>query len=99
MEMTKKNGITNTLTIMALMIAPQVAFAAATPIEGAIDWLLDLLTNGLARTVAILAIVSMGYLAFAGKLAIELVGKFILGIVLIFGGAAIVDLLIAAADV
>lgn len=47
--------------------------------------------------MAILAIVTMGYLAFAGKLAVELVGKFILGIVLIFGGAAIVDLIIAAA--
>lgn len=83
-------------TLLVMVTMPSIAFAAATPIEGAIDWLLDLLTNGLARTVAILAIVILGYLAFAGKLAVEMVGKFILGIVLIFGGAAIVDLIIAA---
>jgi len=84
--------------LMAMAIMPSMAFAAATPIEGALDWLLDLLTNGLARTVAILAIVVLGYLAFVGKLAVEMVGKFILGIVLIFGGATIVDLIIAAAN-
>ena len=93
-----KQRLASVGVLLTMATMPSMAFAAATPIEGALDFLLDLLTNGLARTAAILAIVVLGYLAWVGKLAVEMVGKFILGIVLIFGGAALVDLIIAAAS-
>ena len=95
--MKKRGNLRNSLSAMALMVVPQIALATATsPVENAIDWLLDLLTNGIARTVAILAIVILGYLSWFGKMEPKLVGTFILGLVFIFGGAAIVDLIIAA---
>lgn len=70
---------------------PELAFA--NPIVEGVDWLLDLLTNGIARSAAIIGIVILGYLAWAGRVTGELVGKFILGIVFVFGGATIVDLI------
>lgn len=75
-------------------LVPEVAMA--NPIEQGVDWVLDLLTNGIARSVAIIGIAILGYLAFAGRVTGEAVGKFIAGIVLVFGGATIVDLIISA---
>jgi type IV secretion system protein VirB2 len=87
------------LSIMALAIifvlsSSSLAFAG--PIEDGVDWVLDLLTNGIARSVAIIGIVILGYLAWAGKITGEACLKYVLGIVLVFGGATIVDLIIAA---
>jgi len=79
---------------LSVFLIPSAAHA--NPIEQGVEWLLDLLTNGIARSVAIIAIVVLGYMAFAGRLTAELAIKWILGIVLVFGGAAIVDLIIAA---
>ena len=60
------------------------------------DWVLDLVTNGIARSLAIIGIVILGYMAWAGKLTWGRAGQWIGGIVLVFGGAAITDLLISA---
>lgn len=96
----KKLSNRNTMSLKALFAAaallllPEAAFAAGTPVEDAVDWVLDLLTNGIARSVAIIAIVILGFMAFAGRLGGDLVAKFIVGIVLVFGGATLVDLLI-----
>ncbi len=84
-------------TLLLILVIPNIAFAAGgTPISGAIDWVLDLLTNGIARSVAILTIVMLGYMSFAGRLSAEFVAKVIFGLVLIFGSATLVDLMIAA---
>ena len=80
--------------VLVILLAPEIAMA--NPIEEAVDWVLDLLTNGIARSAAIIAIAVAGYLAFAGRMTGELAFKIIIGIVFIFGGAAIVDLVIAA---
>ncbi|MDG4868606.1 TrbC/VirB2 family protein (plasmid) [Guyparkeria sp. 1SP6A2] len=77
-----------------MLLSPEMAMA--NPIEEGVDWLLDLLTNGIARSVAIIALAVLGYLAFAGRLSGDLVIKFIVGIVFIFGGASIVDLISSA---
>ena len=80
--------------LTALVLAPEIVLAG--PIEDGVDWLLDLLTSGIARSMAIVGIAILGYLAWAGRITAEACGKYLLGVVLVFGGAAIVDLLIRA---
>ncbi len=99
MEKTTKNQASKTSTIVLLMaicfaLLPSLAFAG--PIEDGVDWVLDLLTNGIARALAIIGIVVLGYRAWAGFLTWGKAGQWIGGIVLVFGGAAITDLLIGA---
>lgn len=83
-----------TWVAICLLALPEVA--SATPILNAINWVEDLLTSGIARSAAILAIAAMGYLAWMGQITGAVCGKFIAGIVLIFGGATLVDLIIGA---
>ncbi len=85
-----------TLTMATLLVLVSFNLAFAGPIEEGVDWLLDLLTNGIARSLAIIGIVILGYMAWAGRITGEACGKYILGIVFVFGGASIVDLIIAA---
>lgn len=77
--------------VACVALVPEIAFA--NPIIDGVDWLLDLLTNGIARSAAIIGIVILGFLAWAGRITGQLVGMFILGIVLVFGGATLVDLI------
>ena len=94
---TIKQPKTSTLVLLlglALALVPSLAFAG--PIEDGVNWLLDLVTNGIARSLAIIGIVILGYMAWAGKLTWEKAGGWIAGIVLVFGGAAITDLVISA---
>lgn len=79
---------------LCLALVPSLAFAG--PIENGVDWLLDLLTNGIAKSLAIIGVVALGYMAWAGKLTWGRAGQWIGGIVLVFGGAALVELLITA---
>lgn len=72
------------------------SLAHAGPIEQAVQWVLELLTSGIARSVAIIGCAVLGYMAFAGKLTWEKALQFIGGIVLIFGGATLVDALIGS---
>jgi type IV secretion system protein VirB2 len=91
----KKNSLIKpALILLTLSLLSPAAMAAGTPVEDAVEWVLDLLTNGIARSLAIIAIVIMGFLAWAGRLDGGFVGKFIVGMVLVFGGATLVDLLI-----
>ena len=53
--------------------------------------------GGLTRTIAIISVIACGIAAIAGKLSWDWAIKIIVGIVLIFGAAAIVDYIIAAA--
>ena len=76
-----------------LALTPSIALA--TPIEDGVNWVVDLLTNGIARSVAIIGIALLGYAAWAGRITGQACGMYIAGIVLVFGGASIVDLLIA----
>lgn len=84
------------ILILALCLALVPSLAFAGPIEEGVDWLLDLLTNGIARSLAIIGIVALGYMAWAGKLTWGRAGQWIGGIVLVFGGASIADIVIAA---
>ncbi len=84
--------------LLFLFIIPELAFASATtnPILNGLNWLRDLLNNTLATSVAIVAITILGYMAFAGRLAGDLVMRWIIGIVFIFGGARIVSMVTGA---
>lgn len=79
------------LTALSLFLLPEFAFAG--PIEDGVDWLVDLLTNGIARGAAIIGIAILGYMAWAGRLSMMQAVQFIFGVILVFGGAAIVDII------
>jgi type IV secretion system protein VirB2 len=91
------------LVAMAVCVAavlPGIAMAGG----GSGPWdtmgtqVLAIFTGGLTRTIAIISVIACGIAAMAGKLSWDWAIKIIVGIVLIFGGAAIVDYLIAAAS-
>ncbi|WP_246029020.1 TrbC/VirB2 family protein [Parashewanella tropica] len=86
--------LANCLFITVLMLIPELAFAD--PISEGVDWVMQLLTNGIARSAAIIGIAILGYLAWFGRITGETCGKYIAGIVLVFGGSTIVDLIISA---
>lgn len=84
------------LALATLFVIASFNLAFAGPVEDGVDWVLNLLTNGIARSVAIIGIVILGYMAWAGRITGEACVKYILGIVLVFGSATIVDLIISA---
>jgi type IV secretion system protein VirB2 len=79
--------------IIVLMI-PNIAMAAGgNPIENGVDWVM---TSGIARSAAIIGCAGLGFLAWAGRITAEMCLKFVIGIVFVFGGATIVDLISGA---
>lgn len=89
-----RQAIAHAWLLACLAFLPEIAMAS--PIENGVNWVVELLTTGIARSVAIIGIAILGYLAWMGRITGEACGKFIAGIVLVFGGATIVDLIIAA---
>lgn len=78
------------------LVLPEAAMAE--PWDDAADEVLAIFTGGLTRTLAVIAIIVSGILAMFGKMQWSWVVNIVIGIVLIFGGAAIVDYIIAAAS-
>jgi len=93
-ELARNEKIVTGILIAIVFMMPSVASAA--PWDDMADNLLDLLTNGFSRTIAIIVCIGLGFAAWAGKLTWGMAGRFIGGIVFIFGAAAIVDLFIGA---
>ena len=81
----------------AACMVPEIAMAGA-PWDSAATSVLAIFTGGLTRTLAIIAVIACGIAAIAGKLSWDWAIKIIVGIVLIFGAAAIVDYVIAASS-
>ncbi|MDP2027516.1 TrbC/VirB2 family protein [Sulfuriferula sp.] len=84
------------IAVGSVAMLPAIAFAA--PWDSVADNVLAIFTGGLTRTIAIIAVIALGIAAMAGKLSWDWVIKIVIGIVFIFGGAAIVDYIIAAAS-
>ena len=84
------------LALAFLAVMPELAIAA--PWDSTATKVLGIFTGGLTRTLAIIAVIACGIAAIAGKLSWDWAIKIIVGIVLIFGAAAIVDYVIAAAS-
>lgn len=75
--------------ILAVALMPELVMAE--PWDDAATKVQDIFTGGFARTLAIIAVIACGVMALAGKLSWDWAIKIILGIVLIFGAATIVD--------
>jgi type IV secretion system protein VirB2 len=89
------------MLLMAVCVAtalPGIALAGSGPWDTMGSQVLAIFTGGLTRTIAIISVIACGIAALAGKLSWDWAIKIIVGIVLIFGGAAVVDYLIAAAS-
>ncbi|WUR13798.1 TrbC/VirB2 family protein [[Empedobacter] haloabium] len=86
------------MAVCAAAILPGVAMAAAaaTPWDSMGTQVLAIFQSGLTRTIAIVSVIACGIAALAGKLSWDWAIKIIVGIVLIFGGTALVDFLIDA---
>jgi type IV secretion system protein VirB2 len=82
---------------LTILMIPNIAMAAGgNPIENGVDWVMTLLTSGIARSAAIIGCAGLGFLAWAGRITAEMCLKFVIGIVFVFGGATIVDLISGA---
>lgn len=82
------------ITLCAIAAMPTLAMAGPWDTVG--TSILGIFTGGLTRTIAIIAIIACGIAAVAGKLSWDWAIKIVVGIMLIFGGTAIVDYVIAA---
>lgn len=82
------------LVMMFAMFAPDLAMAE--PWNDAAQKVWDIFTGGFARLLAIIAVIACGIAALAGKLSWDWAIKIIVGIILIFGAASIVDYIISA---
>lgn len=89
-------GFMAALSVGIFALLPEMAMAA--PWDSAATNVLAIFTGGLTRTLAIIAVIACGIAAIAGKLSWDWAIKIIVGIVLIFGAAAIVDYIIAASS-
>lgn len=78
------------LVIMAAgALAPDFAMAAVW--DTTASKVLGIFTGGMTRTIAIIAVIACGLAAMFGKLSWEWAIKIVVGLVLVFGGTAIVD--------
>ena len=84
------------LAFGAVWVMPETAMAA--PWDSTATQILGIFTGGLTRTIAIIAVIACGIAAIAGKLSWDWAIKIIVGIILIFGAASIVDYIIAGAS-
>lgn len=89
-------GFVVMLALAFVALLPELAIAA--PWDSAGDKVLAIFTGGLTRTFAIIAVIACGIAALAGKLSWQWAINIVVGIVLIFGSAAIVDYVVAAAE-
>ena len=82
--------------VCVLTLFPQIAMAA--PWDSAARQVLMIFQGGLMRTIAIISVIACGIAAIAGQLSWDWAIKIIIGIVLMFGAAAIVDFVIAGSS-
>lgn len=81
-------------TLLALASAsPAYAQAVGGDIGGFIQNLIDLLNNNVIRGLAVLAVIITGIAWMFGHLDLRRAGTVIVGIIVIFSAAAIVDLI------
>lgn len=79
--------------MLLLASAPALAQAATeiAPINNLADSILGFLTGRLARTGAAIAIALLGWSAYSGRMDKSRAGVVILGIILVFGAATIME--------
>jgi type IV secretory pathway VirB2 component (pilin) len=92
----KRSGPTLVLTALALCAAASPAVAQTTGATGGnigtfIQNIIGILTNNVVRGLAIIAVIVTGIATMFGHLDLRRAGTVILGIIVIFSAAAIVD--------
>lgn len=87
---------TGTIAVAATLILVQPAFAS-TNVEGLLQNVVDMLTGNTARLLAVLAVVIVGILWMFGLFDLRRAAIVVLGIVVVFGAAEIVNLITGGA--
>lgn len=85
-------GTVLAIVLATTLLSAQPAFASAN-IEGLLQNVVDLLTGNTARLLAILAVVIVGILWMFGLFDLRRAAIVVLGIVVVFGAAEIVNLI------
>jgi type IV secretion system protein VirB2 len=79
------------LAIAIIAAEPAFAANAAKPIEGTLEWLVEVLQGSIARSLAIIAICFAGFMFFTGRMQWQLCLSIVVGIALVFGAGELVD--------
>ena len=87
---------TGTIAVAVTLILVQPAFASAN-VEGLLQNVVDMLTGNTARLLAVLAVVIVGILWMFGLFDLRRAAIVVLGIVVVFGAAEIVNLITGGA--
>lgn len=87
---------TGAIAAAATLILVQPAFASAN-VEGLLQNVVDMLTGNTARLLAVLAVVVVGILWMFGLFDLRRAAIVVLGIVVVFGAAEIVNLITGGA--
>lgn len=87
---------TGAIAAAATLILVQPAFASAN-VEGLLQNVVDMLTGNTARLLAVLAVVIVGILWMFGLFDLRRAAIVVLGIVVVFGAAEIVNLITGGA--
>jgi len=83
---------TGAITVASTLIVVEPAFAS-TNVEGLLQNVVDMLTGNTARLLAVLAVVVVGILWMFGLFDLRRAAIVVLGIIVVFGAAEIVNLI------
>lgn len=99
----KHKSIGRAAIVCSIIVASQVAGAehafaqsAFTPLESALQMIVDFINGPFGRLCAIIAVTALGLMAFAGRLSWMTAGGVVMGIGFVFGAPSIVDQLISS---
>lgn len=88
------------LLTTSIALVPEFAYAqSAAPVEGILEWFVDVLQGNIARSLAIIAVCFLGFLFLTGRMAWQGAISIVIGIAIIFGAAELVDAMKAAGGV
>ena len=92
----RRFGAVGAIALATSLILVQLAFASAN-VEGLLQNVVDMLTGNTARLLAVLAVVVVGILWMFGLFDLRRAAIVVLGIVVVFGAAEIVNLITGGA--
>nr|WP_314434001.1 TrbC/VirB2 family protein [uncultured Brevundimonas sp.] len=92
----RRTGAAFSIAALTLAFSAQPALASAN-VEGLLQNVVDMLTGNTARLLAILAVVVVGILWMFGLFDLRRAAIVVLGIVVVFGAAEIVNLITGGA--
>ena len=83
-----------TLAAFLVLLTPTAALAQnLQPAQDFVDNVISILTGDLGRSIGVLIVIGLGFMAWFGRLRLAFAAAAAIGIVLVFGAAAIFDAL------